>query len=106
MLVAERLVYKTIGWSSPRLSARRCCLLHTKHESRPADARDERRFAFDIDLSANVAKMHVDNIRERHDVVPPNFSQERHARDDLIGMPHEIFENLELARQQRKHTIA
>ncbi len=45
--------------------------------------------------------MHVDDIGLRIEVIVPDILQQHRSGDHLVGMAHQIFEQLELARLQR-----
>ena len=44
--------------------------------------------------------MHVDDVGLGIEMMVPDLFQQHGARDDMPGMPHQIFEQAELARQQ------
>ena len=53
-----------------------------------------------VDLLPEPADMHVDDVGLRIEMVVPDLFQEHRARDDVVRVAHEIFEQAELARQQ------
>src|SRR5689334_3734417 len=53
-----------------------------------------------VDLLPKSADMHVDHIGLRVEMVVPDILQQHRARDDVPRMPHQIFEQPELARLQ------
>src|ERR1700691_2747674 len=65
----------------------------------------QRTVELSIDLLAQFADMHVDHVGLRVDVIISYTLQQHGARHHLAGMPHQVFEQLELARLQRDGPI-
>ena len=53
-----------------------------------------------IDLLAQPAHQHVDDVGLRVEVVFPDVRQDHRLRDDLAGVAHQVLEQRELARPQ------
>ena len=74
----------------------------TDHVSRAADGVDQRVLEALVDLGAQAADMHVDDIGLRVEMIVPDVLQQHGARHHLAGVLHQIFEQAELARLQRR----
>src|SRR4051794_36643950 len=53
-----------------------------------------------IDLLAQAAHQHVDDVGLRVEVVFPHVRQDHRLRDDLSGVAHQVLEQRELARPE------
>src|SRR5437016_4966181 len=51
-----------------------------------------------VDLLAQPADEHVDDVRLRIEVVLPHVREDHRLRDDTAGVAHQVFEERELAR--------
>src|SRR5215467_731486 len=59
-----------------------------------------------IDLLAQPAHEHVDDVRLRIEVVVPDVRQDHRLRDDLVDVPQEVFEQRELPRPEVDGDVA
>src|ERR1700733_4210734 len=71
-----------------------------QHETGSTDIHDQRSATLYVDLLAQIADMHVDDIGLERKVVVPHVLKQHRARDHLVGMTQEVFQKLEFARQQ------
>src|SRR5664279_3431342 len=76
-----------------------------EQETSASNALNERGVAWHIDLVSQLTDVHVDDVRLREQAVVPNILQEHCASNYLAGMAHEIFQKLELARQQIENAL-
>src|SRR4029077_19620718 len=67
---------------------------------------EEARRAVPLDLLADPCDEHLDQIRQRVEMLPPDVVGEHRAGDDLSRVPDEEFENTELARRELDATAA
>ena len=75
-------------------------VFHIELEAGRAHVDDEAAAVAGIELAAQIADMDVDDVGLRQEFVVPDILKQHGAGDDLSGPAHEIFEQLELARQQ------
>src|SRR5579872_6470277 len=80
--------------------------IRMKHEAGGANGLDQRSLARRVDLPAQFADVNVDHIGLRNRAVVPDVFKQHGAGDDLVRMPHEIFEQVEFPRQQRDEPVA
>src|SRR5215471_4293611 len=66
----------------------------------PADRVDERVGLLAVDLAADTSDIDVDDVGRGVKVQIPYVLQQHRPRHDLAGIAHEIFQHLELARQE------
>src|SRR5919206_3105101 len=78
----------------------------TEHVSGAVDRVEQRRFARQIDLAAQMAHMHLDHIGARVEMIVPDGGEQHRARQHLAGMAHHIFEERQFARLQLDRTVA
>src|SRR5258707_13733647 len=63
--------------------------------------REDRRWVTGTaELAAQVADVHVDDVRRRIVLIAPHGAEDLLARDDLAVVAHEVDEQLELRRRQ------
>src|SRR5208282_6386607 len=92
--------------ASAKASARRKARLlrtsnvHMQFEAGGADVDDQPQLAAGVDLAPEIADVDVDDVGLRQELVVPDVLEQHRPRDDLVGPAHEVFEQLELARQQ------
>src|SRR6478672_1879500 len=72
----------------------------TDRESHAADCMDQRVRLSCIDLAAHAADINVDDVGHRIEMQIPHMLQQHRARHDPALVAHEIFEHLELPRQE------
>src|ERR1700730_11016972 len=78
----------------------------TEDKSHAADAVDHRRFMLGIDLVAQPAHMHVDEVGLRDEFVFPHLFEQHGTRQRLVLAAHHILEQAEFPRQQLNGAIA
>ena len=71
-----------------------------------ADGVDERRLALGVDLAAQPADVDVDDVGARVEAVVPDAFEQHGAGDDPALAAHQVFEHLELARQELDAALA
>ena len=59
-----------------------------------------------VDLLPQPADMHVDDVGLRVEVIVPDVLEQHRAGHDMAGVAHQVFEQLELARQQLDRLVA
>src|SRR5580693_2956601 len=74
-------------------------LTRIKHKAGTANGTNEPGIARQVELAPQLADMDIDQVRPRHKAIMPNVLQQHRAGHSLAGMPHEIFQQLELGRQ-------
>src|SRR5579871_4466033 len=83
----------------------RFSILNIQFETDSAHIHDVAAPAVRIELTAKIADLHVDDVGLREELEIPHFLEEHPPGHDLPGVPHEIFEQPEFAREQR-HRLA
>ena len=66
---------------------------------------DQRREARWIDLFAQTADVHVDQVGAGVEVITPDFLEDHHAREDLPGVTHQEFQQLVFGGQQAQRLL-
>src|SRR3954451_19076314 len=74
--------------------------------SRAADRVDQPWLTLRLQLGAQVADVHLDDVCRALEVRPPDRVQDCVPRQYVTGMFHEVLEQLELRRGQRDLTVA
>src|SRR6266478_3687935 len=77
-----------------------------QHETCSADVYNQRAAAAHVDLLPQIADVDVDDIGLQREMVLPHILEQHRPRDHLAGMTQEVFEKLELARQQIDFGVA
>jgi hypothetical protein len=67
---------------------------------------DERREALRVDLAAQAADVHVDDVGAGIEVVAPDLLEDHRAREHVARVAHEGFEQAEFDRQQFEFDLA
>src|SRR4030081_729485 len=78
----------------------------TENESHAADAMDHRRLVLIVDLVAQPAHMHVDEVGLWDEFVFPYLFEQHGARQRLVLAAHHILEQAEFSRQQLNGAVA
>jgi len=66
---------------------------------------DQRREARWVDLFAQTADVHVDQVGTRVEVIAPDFLEDHHSRQNLPGIAHQEFQQLVFGGQQAQGLI-
>src|ERR687896_287141 len=70
------------------------------------DGADRARLVGRAQLAAQIANVHVDDVRAWLVVRCPDRGEDLGARYDLIGMAHQVLEERELARRELDEAVA
>src|ERR1700733_9530659 len=100
MAVVATVVASTKAIATRTADDRRNSSIGVQHEAGPADIGDQRGLAPDVDFLAQIADVDVDDIGLQREVIVPHIPEQHRPRDHLAGMTQEIFQELELTRQQ------
>src|ERR1700683_4723765 len=100
MSAVAPVIARAKAMATRKAEDRRISSIGAEHEPGPANIGDQRRAAAEVYLAPQVADMDVDDIGFRRKPVVPNPFEQHGARNELTGAAHEIFEELEFARQQ------
>ena len=80
--------------------ARNTSFVSIELEADRANVDDELPLHGGIKFATEVADLHVDDIRLRHELEIPDAFEKHGARQDLVGAAHEIFEQFEFLRHE------
>src|SRR5208282_6032838 len=81
-------------------------IVHMEFEAGGADVDDQPQLAAGVNLAPEIADVDVDDVGLRQELVVPDVLEQHRPGDDLVWPAHEVFEQLELARQQIDAPIA
>src|ERR1700753_3634148 len=98
--VVATVVANTNAMATRTAEDRKNSSIVVQHETGSTDIHDQRSAAPYVDLLAQIADMHVDDIGLERVMVVPHVLQQHPARDHLAAMAQEVFQKLEFARQQ------
>src|SRR5436305_11323811 len=73
----------------------------TDHVSGPADRLQHRLVETLVDLGSEPRDMDVDDVGLRVEMIVPDILEQHRAGDDVAGIAHQIFKQLEFARLER-----
>src|ERR1700727_2632924 len=74
--------------------------VHIQLKADSADIDNEASRARRVELAPQIADLHVDDIRLRHEVEIPDILEQHRPGHDLAGSAHEIFKQREFSRQE------
>src|SRR3954470_17514520 len=80
--------------------------LYAEYVPRAADRMEESRLATGFELPSQVGHEHLDGVRDRERVIPPNLVEQLLAADHQALVAHQILEQLELALREVDLTVA
>src|SRR5260370_3997291 len=83
-----------------KLVVRKNSSWRTEYEPDATHSVNERRLAGQIDLAAEPSDMDVDEVGTRIEMIVPNLLEEHRARDDLVIVPDQMFEQAQPPRPQ------
>src|ERR1700722_2793364 len=98
--VVATVVATTNAMATRTAGDRKNSSIVVQHETGSTDIHDQRGAAPYVDLLAQIADVHVDDIGLEREVVVPHVLEQHRARDHLTGMAQEVLQKLEFARQQ------
>src|SRR3954451_6035093 len=74
--------------------------LYAEYVARAADRMEESRLATGFELSSQVGHEHLDGVRDRERVIPPNLVEQLLTADHQPLVAHQVLEQLELALRE------
>src|SRR5271167_4611218 len=89
MAVVATVVARTNAMATRTAEDRKNSSIGVQHEAGPTDVRDQRRMAANIDLFAQIADVHIDDIGLQRKVVVPDIVEQHRPRDHLARMTQE-----------------
>src|SRR6202044_3938831 len=83
--------------------SRQPSVIRVQFEADRPDGDDNAPIAARVELAAQIADLHVDDVGVRRGLEIPNVLEQHRSSDGLAGTAHKIFEQLEFPRNQVDH---